>query len=72
MEIKYKNYLAKEVDGKFDLIQKRKVVAEKDSQSHKKGDKYKVETIIAYSISFQRLLEKLVQLELAKKDRMTL
>ena len=69
MNIKYKNYYAEDIDGRFDLFEERDWVANKDGKEYKKGDKYKKMVVMGYGYRFENLLRKIVDLELSKQRK---
>ena len=68
MEIKYKNYTAKESDGRFDLSFTTKIKAKEDTIHRKKGDEYEIETVVGFGYTFETLIRRIIENELSQNN----
>ena len=66
MNTTYKNYIEKASDNRFDLYEKKQIVLEKDTTKGKVGDTVESEVLIGYGFSFDRMIYRIVTLELSK------
>jgi len=72
MKLIYKNYIAEEENGRFNLYKDVTMVATKDSKNHKKGDEYVGTVTIGYGYTFERLLRRMAEDIVGEKDISTL
>jgi hypothetical protein len=68
MEIKYKNYTAKEADGRFDLYVTKKLKAKADTKNLKQGEEYDFEDCLGYGFSFESMALRIISYEIAENN----
>ena len=67
MKLTYKNYICKEIEGRFDLWELKTLTAPETTTNLKKGQVYQKEFIIGYAFKFENLLQRIVELEIKSR-----
>jgi len=72
MKLFFKNYIAEEEQGRFNLYKDVDMIATRDTPNYEKGEEYVDKQLIGYGYTFERLMRRMAEDIVAQSDVTTL